>query len=233
MAELVVNIPGGNAAEVVANGLADALREGLKTRGHASLVVTGGSTPGPVYDLLSHQRLIWGEVDVTLSDERWVPIADPASNERMVRNRLLVGAAAHARFVSLKTDAETPEAAEPEVERRLSAMRTPFDAVLLGMGKDGHIASLFPGMDRLAEGLDPNAAALCIGVKPGVGRPPSEPRMSLTLAAVTRARRIIVFVTGPEKKATFQRMMQGTDVLEMPIRALMRSQTPIEVIVGE
>lgn len=217
------------AADAAAEALAVALEAGLAARGLASLVATGGSTPGPVYDRLSRRALDWSRVEVTLSDERWVAPDQPASNERLVRARLLTGPASAAKFVGLKTDAPTPSAAEGDVEQRLAAMPRPFDAVLLGLGEDGHIASLFPGMAGLARGLDPRGSKLCMAVEPGLNAPPAEPRLGLTLAALASARAVVVFIVGQAKWAAWEKALAGDDALEMPVRALLAA-TPVRVV---
>ncbi len=218
------------AAAAAAEALAAGLGAGLQARGRASLVATGGSTPGPVYDRLSQRALDWSRVEVALSDERWVAADQPASNERLVRARLLTGPAAAATFIPLKTPAPTPSAAQAEVEQRLAAMPRPFDAVLLGMGEDGHIASLFPGMEKLAEGLDARGSKLCMAVEPGQNAPPAEPRLGLTLAALASARTVVVFIVGAAKWAAWERALAGDDPLEMPVRALLASGASVRVI---
>jgi 6-phosphogluconolactonase len=185
-----------------------------------------------VFDRLARRPLDWSRVEVTLSDERWVAPDHPASNERLVRARLLTGSAAAARFVPLKTEAATPQAALAEVEARLAAMPRPFDAVMLGMGEDGHIASLFPGAVGLAEGLNPAAGRLCMAVEPRADAPPNEPRLGLTLAAMASARVVVVFIAGAAKWAAWERALAGDDVLEMPVRALLASAAPVRVIWG-
>ena len=219
-----------SAAAAAAYLLTAALTDGLRARGRASLVATGGSTPGPVYDRLAETALDWSRVEVTLSDERWVAPSDAASNERLVRARLLTGPAAAAAFVPLKIAAATPGVAQPQVEARLAAMPRPFDAVLLGMGEDGHIASLFPGMAGLARGLDPKGPALCMAVEAGAGAPPAEPRLGLTLAALAPARTVVVFITGETKWTAWERALEGEDILAMPVRALLAGHPAVEVI---
>src|SRR5690606_15928511 len=144
---------GEAAAQAAAAAIASALAGGLQARGKAGFVATGGRSPGPVYDLLRDADLDWSRVSVTLSDERFVAPSSPDSNERLVRERLLAGRAVRAAFVPLWSKAPTPAACALAAEPRVAAI-APFDAVLLGMGDDGHFASLFPGSPALAEGLD-------------------------------------------------------------------------------
>jgi 6-phosphogluconolactonase len=220
------------AAEAATGLLAAALAAGVEARGQASLVATGGRTPGAVYDRLARTPLDWSRVEVTLSDERWVEPDDPASNERLVRERLLTGLAAAARLVPLKTPAAAPALAIPEVEARVKAMALPFDAVLLGMGEDGHVASLFPGMDGLAAALDPSGADLLKAAAPGAGRPPAEPRLGLTLAALAPASTLVLFMTGEAKLEAWERVVAGGDPLEMPVRALLAARAHTDVVWG-
>ena len=128
----------------LANQVAGLLRAAIKERGRASLVVSGGATPVPFFAALSAQALDWQQVTITLADERWVDPADPDSNEQLVRRHLLQNRAAAARFVGLKTGAITAVQGEKECGARLALVPRPFDALILGMGNDGHTASLFP-----------------------------------------------------------------------------------------
>jgi len=211
-----------------AAGLADAvaadLTEALGETGAVALVVTGGSTPGPAYDRLSQKALPWARVRVTLSDERWVPPADAESNERLVRERLLTGPAAAAGFTPLKTSDPTPAAALPAVERAVAALPRPFAAVVLGMGEDGHVASLFPG-DASPEALDAEAAALVASAR----SPAGVARLSLTLRALVDARRIYLLVRGEKKRAVLRDAAAGRSP-HLPIAALFRqAHRPVEV----
>lgn len=172
-------------AQLAAAAIEEALVRAAQARGEAAFIATGGSSPGETYDRLSQADLPWDRVSVALSDERRVPVSHPMSNEGQLRARLLVGKAAHARYVPLQEDAIV--AAEP------------FDVALLGMGEDGHFASLFPGSPVLAQGLNPEGRQRVIEVP--VGEPaPDLPRLSLTLPVIAACPLILVLTKGEAKR---------------------------------
>lgn len=187
--------------EGLATTLAGELRAALAT-GHATLSVPGGTTPGPVFDLLAQADLDWSRVAVLLNDERWVDETSPRSNTRLLRERLLVGRAAKARLVPLYAPAPQPE----DVLERLAEgilPHLPITALLLGMGADMHTASLFPGADRLAQALANNAPVLMALRAEAAG----EPRITLTAPVLRQARHIHILITGPEKRAALDRAL--------------------------
>lgn len=213
----------------LAGEIADDLSAAIAARAGASLVATGGSTPGPLYDALSARRIDWARVEVTLSDERWVDPPDPASNEALVRARLLNGPAAAARLVPFKTAAPGPEEGAAEVEAALAAMRRPFDVTVLGMGADGHVASLFPHAPELAAALDDAAGRRVCPVR-REGAAGAAARLSLTRLALLDSRRIVVLIDGEEKLAVYRRAMAGDDLAAMPIRmVLQQRRAPAQV----
>ena len=204
-------------AEAAAAGVAAALREGLATRPRASLCATGGRSPGPVYDLLKDADLDWARVVVTLSDERCVGPEDEASNARLVRERLLAGAAAKAHLLPLW----------PRPEPAALEALTPFDAAMLGMGEDGHIASMIPGDPGLARALDVDGADLLAEVPAGLGAPPLA-RVTLTLSALLRSRAIFLLISGGAKRLVIDRALAGED---LPVGALLRqTRVPVRVL---
>jgi 6-phosphogluconolactonase len=206
------------------------LNEAVKARGSASFVASGGTTPGPLYDLLSDMAAPWRDVHVTLADERWVTSDDPRSNERLIRARLLRDLAATARFTPLKTDDAEPETAEASVGAALCALPRPFDVMLLGLGENGHTASLFPHGEGLAAALDIADPALARAVRPIPPDDPTPPRLSMSLRALLDSRRIVLFFTGEAKWKAYQDALGAGDVADAPVRAVLRqSQVPVQV----
>lgn len=205
----------------LANRIVVKLRESIAARGKASLVLSGGSSPLPLFERLSQTDLEWDKVDITLADERWVEPDDEASNERMIRTILLKGKAAKGNFIPLKTPFPTPEEGAEACQGNLEAMTRPFDVVLLGMGNDGHTASLFPGGDRLSEALDPPEGRLCMPMN-APGAP--QPRITLTLPALLQCRDLVLLCTGQGKQDTFKTARGNGPVEEMPIRAVLRQK---------
>jgi 6-phosphogluconolactonase len=205
------------------------LSEGVRRRDAASLVVSGGTTPGILFDVLTTRQAPWDHVFVTATDERWVSPDDDRSNEKLVRTRLLRGQAASAHFVPLMTHHASPADAESDVDRAIAAMPRPFDVTLLGMGNDGHTASLFPGAKELSTALDLNAPALVRAITP-TNVAAAGPRMSLSLRAILASRLIVILIRGDEKLKTYRFALAGGDAHEMPIRAVLhQSSVPVEV----
>lgn len=216
---------GGKAAAHLATRIATLLGEAIAVRGSASLALSGGRSPKPVLEALARTPLDWSKVVVTLVDERWVAPDAPDSNERLLRETLLTGPAAAAHFVPIKNDAPDAYAGQPAVEAAFAAIPWPLDIVLLGMGEDGHTASLFPAAAELANGLTSTARTIAI-------TPPAAPhqRLSLTASAILAARHIFLQISGDAKKAVYAQALEYGPVEQLPIRlALLQSETPVEV----
>jgi 6-phosphogluconolactonase len=214
-----------NAA--LAEDITRALRQALELRSVACLVVPGGRTPVGLFELLSRVTIEWRRVRVTLTDERWVDPASADSNERLVRAHLLHGAAAAAALIGLKNPARDAEAAAGTAWSGLASLPRPFDFVLLGMGDDGHFASLFPQAPALAAALDPNGPPGCVAMRAPV--PPHE-RLSLNLSALLDARRIGLLIVGDAKRAVLERARSDGPAAELPVRALLRqNRVPVTV----
>lgn len=216
---------GAQAAADLATRIATLLGDAIATRGTASIALSGGRSPKPVLEALATTPLDWSKVVVTLVDERWVAPDAPDSNERLLRETLLTGPAAVARFVPMKNDAADAYAGQPAVETAFAAIPWPLDIVLLGMGEDGHTASLFPAAVELANGL--TSAARTIAVTP-----PAAPhqRLSLTASAILASRHIFLQISGAAKKAVYDNALKDGPVEQLPIRlALLQDKTPIEI----
>ena len=202
-------------ADAAADAIEAALQGALDTRSRACLVATGGRSPGPVYDRLARADLDWAHVAVTLSDERHVDTESPNANARLLRERLFVGHAAAAQYLPLTDYAE-------RVLRKL----LPFDAVMLGMGEDGHVASLIPGSPVMAHAMDPAGAALTAESPQGFGSPPVA-RITLTLSALLQSRTIFLLIAGEAKRQVILRAEAGED---LPVRAILdQDQVPVRI----
>jgi 6-phosphogluconolactonase len=215
-------------AAAVAARLATLLEEAIARDGSASLVVPGGSTPVAVFQALAMRDLAWANVNVLPCDERWVAVDHADSNEGLIRRHLLTGKAGEARVLALYRPVPTPADALPDVTRALKAVKRPFDAVFLGMGEDGHIASLFPGRKETAPALDLACDDdLMILAEPAKGHP----RIGLTLKALTDARQIILAVPGAEKRAVLNQAMHNRNDDRLPVAALLRqNRAPLDIM---
>ena len=203
-------------ADAAAQAIAARLTEAIQARGTASLVATGGRSPGPVYDRLREADLDWSKVGITLSDDRGVDAGTPDSNVRLLRERLLFGRAAAATFYPL-----WPVAG---LQADTIASLMPFDAVMLGMGEDGHIGSMIPGDPGLTDALTTDD--LYRLVPAGIGKPPVE-RITLTLSALLNARAIFLLISGAAKREVIRRAQAGED---LPVgRLLSQAKAPVRI----
>ena len=215
-------------AQALASDVAQTLARAIDARGGASLIVSGGKTPVKFFERLRAQPIEWRRVCIALADERWVDPSDPGSNEKMVREVLLKDRAAEARFAGLKNAAPSPDLGAVSAWETFARIPRPFDVTLLGMGDDGHTASLFPGSPNLSIALAASAAAGCVGMwSPSA----PHPRLSLNLSALLDSRRILILIEGGGKLSTYETASGAGPVEEMPVRAVLRqSRVPVEVI---
>jgi 6-phosphogluconolactonase len=212
----------------LARFVADRLREALAQRGQALLIVSGGSTPVPFFEALSGEDMDWRCVMVTLADERWVSADHADSNERLVRQHLLRERAAAASFMPLYNGALTPTSGLADVLTSLAVLPWPADVVVLGMGGDGHTASLFPHMPEWA--ALPGDGVRCMTVASPIEPNVPVPRLSLTPHALLDTKALIIHITGAAKWALLQQAQQAGPVADLPIRlALHQSHVPCTV----
>lgn len=209
-----------------------AMREAIDERGEATFMVSGGSSPEPLYKALSSAELNWESVYVALVDERWVDIDHEKSNEAFIVRTLMQNNAARANLVGMKNTAATPQEGVNDCEAAYQQLAQPFDVTILGMGSDGHTASFFPHAHGLAEALDLNNENLCAAITAHQSEVTGTAveRMTLTMSGLLRSRSLLLLITGEEKLNVLRQAQAGTDVSEMPVRAvLQQQQVPLTV----
>lgn len=211
----------------LAKDVASLLQRAIDSRGHALLAVSGGATPVRFFNALSKEELDWNNVTVVLADERFVPPQSSRSNARLVALNLLHNNAAKAHFEGLYEPAETVEDAAQRADERMRALPFPADVMVLGMGTDGHVASLFPDWDRLSNGLDPDAGVHVLAV-----RAPSaiEPRLTLSLAQIVASPFIALLIEGEDKKTVLEEALDGKRGDNAPVLAVIRNaKSPVRI----
>jgi 6-phosphogluconolactonase len=213
------------ASVAAAEAIAERLAVRLDAQSGASVVVSGGTTPDRCFDLLSEKPLDWRRTQIVLSDERWVPPDDEASNERLVRDALLKGEAAPAKLLSVFSMTTGIQARCDEIDQQIRLGPFPFACSLLGMGEDGHFASLFPDAENLEEGVDVDGEQLCIPVSTAAS---PHPRVSLTLAALARSDAIVLLMFGDNKLEVYEQAKRKGS--KLPVAHLLKQKkAPVHV----
>lgn len=202
------------------------LKQAIDKKGHASIAVSGGKTPIPLFKLLSQQDLDWHNVFITLVDDRWVDDTDDASNEKLVLTYLLQNKAKLANFVGLKNSCDNPFDGAEITDKILNKIPMPLDVLILGMGEDGHTASLFPGAANLRAGLDMKSGRKVVGMTPLTA--PLD-RITLTLPTILDSQNIYLHLVGESKMQVLEQAEKGDDINQMPIRAILQ-QNKVNVI---
>jgi 6-phosphogluconolactonase len=208
------------------------LQKSITNNGVASLMVSGGSTPAPLYEILSKSNLDWKNIHVALVDERWVDKQHSTSNEALIYRSLLRGKAENAPFTGMKNPTTNAKTGYLETEGQYQKLPQPFTVTILGMGSDGHTASLFPHAEGLTEALaeDNQQLTAPIMAKQSDVTGVNTERVTLTLYGLLKSDRLILIITGEEKLAVFREAMSEGPVENMPIRALVRqSKIPFEL----
>ena len=200
--------------------IASELSAAIALRGRACLAVPGGSTPGPLFDLLSQAVLDWANVTVMLTDERWVPTDSPRSNTGLIKNRLLVNSASAARYIALYVPGLDHVGGARALSQQV-APNLPIDVVVLGMGSDMHTASLFPGAPELSFAQDARADAVMPMVPVG---PDLEPRVTLSAQALETGRQTHVLIIGEDKKTALAQA-QRLSPIDAPIAQFLPNAT--------
>lgn len=200
----------------------------IAARGAAYIVVSGGRTPVPLFEKLAMQMLPWSKITIVLADERWVEPSDANSNERLVRTHLMHDQAAAAKFISLWKPNASAYEAEPEINQRLAAVPT-FDVVILGMGEDGHTASLFPCSADIKRALNTHEAVVAV-------TPTTAPhtRMSLSLKRLLNSHQIYFHLSGANKAGVLKRVVANQQAEALPASAVLhQTDVPVEVVLSQ
>lgn len=210
----------------------DVLSEALSKHGVATLLVSGGTTPAPLYEALSKTDLNWKKIKIALVDERWVDNQHSASNEALIRRTLLINNAKAAEFIGMKTAAASATEGQKETEASYRKLPQPFSLAIVGMGSDGHTASLFPGgegtVDALRADNDNLTAAITAQQSEVTGA--NTERLSMTIAGLLKTERVIILFTGEDKLTVFNLAQKDGPVDELPIRALIHQDAvPVEL----
>lgn len=208
-------------ASALATRFTAELKAAISARGSASLVVSGGRTPRRLFEKLAAAELDWAKVRITLADERLVARNSPDLNANLVREALLQDKAAEAQFFPLWNGTGN---ARDVAREALSHFAGPFDVLLLGMGDDGHTASLFPGAPCLERALDADNPEPLVFLPETQSR---QPRVSLTLSRLLAARGIFLAFEGPGKRAVYERAREAGPATELPIRAVLQKAPKI------
>ncbi|PTR29490.1 6-phosphogluconolactonase [Pseudomonas sp. GV085] len=205
-------------AESLALNVAKKLSDAIEARGTATLVVSGGRSPVAFFQHLAKQTLDWSNVVISLADERWVPVEHADSNAGLIKRYLLQGPAAKAQFLNLYSASANLEQAAEQADRLLSELPV-IDVLILGMGDDGHTASLFPNSPNLDEALKVDGTRRCW---PMLAPTVPHQRLTMSRALLASAKHKILSISGSSKLTTLSFALAGDDVTEMPVRAFLQ-----------
>ncbi|KQB55495.1 6-phosphogluconolactonase [Pseudomonas endophytica] len=205
-------------AEGLALRVAEQLNDAITQQGSATLVVSGGRSPVAFFQSLIKHPVDWLKVTISLADERWVPVEHADSNAGLLKKHLLQGPAAKARFIGLYNVAASLEAAAEQADHTLAEL-PPIDVLILGMGDDGHTASLFPNSPHLLEALNPDDARRCW---PMLAPTVPHQRLSMSRSLLASAKHTVLSIQGQAKLNTLSDALGGTDIAALPIRAFLQ-----------
>ena len=205
--------------EALADKVAAILTAAVKTKGSASIAVSGGSTPKGFFHALSKKKLAWQAITITLADERWVAIDSSDSNTKLVYENLIQNEAVNAKFFHLKQGETLSDDTLDDLNLAVNQQLLPLDVLILGMGEDGHTASLFPCSDEIEPCLSLSSPALLKVV------PKTAPhqRISFSFAALAQSKNTFLHISGVSKKQVLAKAIAGQECKEMPIRAFLQA----------
>ena len=204
-----------------AEKVAQILTASIAKKGKASIAVSGGSTPKGFFNALSHKEIAWDKVTITLADERWVDENSDASNTRLVKKNLLQNNASKANFLNFKIADKLNKATLEQLNKQAELLLS-LDVLILGMGEDGHTASLFPCSEQINEALSLTNSDALISVQPKTA---PHQRLTFSLAALLQSKNVFLHLCGESKKQVLKDALADDNALIMPIRAFLHSPT--------
>jgi len=207
--------------EAFAENVSEILQAAIALKGKASIAVSGGSTPKEFFKVLSKKDIDWKKVTITLADERWVDINSDASNTRLVHENLLQNSASAAKFFHLKQGEKLCEETLNDLNLAANNALLPLDVVILGMGEDGHTASLFPCSEQIEQGLDLTNENSLMKVEPKTA---PHQRITFSFAALKKSKHTFLHICGASKKQVLDKALSSNDIFEMPIRAFLQGE---------
>jgi 6-phosphogluconolactonase len=204
----------------LADKVSEILQQAILRNGKASIAVSGGSTPNGFFKVLSNKDIDWKKVTITLADERWVDIHSKDSNTRLVHENLLQNKTSAAKFFHLKQGEQLCD--ETLADLNVAAANTilPLDVLILGMGEDGHTASLFPCSAQIKQGLDINNENALMKVEPTTA---PHQRITFSFASLSKSKNTFLHLCGESKKQVLDKALNGDDIFEMPIRKFLHT----------
>lgn len=204
----------------LADNVAEILQQAVNTKGKASIALSGGSTPKGFFKALSCKALPWKKITITLADERWVNIDNEASNTRLIHENLLQNNAKDANFFYLKQGKELTEETLAELNLAAKSALLPLDVLILGMGEDGHTASIFPCSAQINQALSLSNTDALMKTEPQTA---PHQRITFTFASLKTSKNTILHISGSAKKQVLEKALSGSDETVMPIRAFLQN----------
>jgi 6-phosphogluconolactonase len=204
----------------LADKISGILQQAISQKGKASIAVSGGSTPKGFFKVLSNKDIDWDKVTITLADERWVDINSDDSNTRLVHKNLLQNKAAAAKFFHLKQGEDLCDETLADLNIAANSTLLPLDVLILGMGEDGHTASLFPCSAQIKQALDINNDNALMKVEPTTA---PHQRITFSFASLSQSKNTFLHLCGDNKKQVLAKALNGDDVFDMPIRKFLQA----------